>query len=97
MNIKETLKTLERFRNFAGIKGYDVNIDSDWGQKIEDKCPRTLRVVKIISIGKIEVLEEGKGMYDVNLNKMKEIDGTLHHHELFKKLYEDKCRIIMKK
>lgn len=92
MKTKEMSKILERFRDFAGIKGYDVNIGSDWGQKIEDKCQRTLRVAKIISTERIEVLEEGKGMYDVNLNKMKEISGTLHHQELFKKLYEDKCR-----
>ncbi len=92
MNKKDELQALERFRDFAIKKGYDINIESDWGQKIEYKCPRNLRIVKIISTKRIEVLEEGKGTYYVDLDKMEEINGTLKHQKLLKKLYEDKCK-----
>jgi hypothetical protein len=65
---------------------------SDWGQKIDNDCPRDLRMAEIISLDRIKALEEGKGVYEVDLNSLKEIDNSLQHSELFKKLYENKCK-----
>jgi hypothetical protein len=39
-------------------------------------------------------MEEGKGIYDVDLNNLKEIEESLRYEELFKILYEHKCRLI---
>lgn len=95
MNQKEELKVLEKFRNFATMKGFNVVEGGDWGQKLEDKCYKSIRVAKITSPERIEVLEEGIGIYDLNLIDLKEIDGSLRYQELFKKLYEDKCKKVI--
>lgn len=94
MDTKEKLDTLGKFRDFARIKGFDVINGSDCGQKIDGKCIKIMRIAKIISSDRIEVMEEGKGIYDVDLNDLKEIYGSLRYQELFKQLYKNKCRLI---
>ncbi len=94
LDIDERLNILEKFRDFARIRGFNVIDGSDCGQKIEDKRIKIIRIAKIISSEKIEIMEEGKGIYSVDLKNMKEVYGSLRFPELFKLLYENKYRYI---
>lgn len=90
--LKTTKGLLEDFKNFAANKGYVVKQGSDWGQRHEKHCSRSIRIAAVLSPKKIKLLEEGTGIYEVDLETLKEVEGSLSYKELYEKLYEDKCK-----